>query len=206
MGFAGLFRILMIRNCGCARHRTEAHPIHAMEDRSMIGKKVQKALNNQINAELYSAYLYLAMSAYFQSINLSGFAGWMQVQAQEEVGHAMRMYAFLLDRDGTIELKAIDAPQKKWEGPLAAFEDALAHEQKVTALIGNLVEISVQEKDHATQTFLQWFVTEQVEEEATASDIVGKLKLVGNEGNGLYMMDGELGQRQAPAGGEAAAE
>jgi ferritin len=177
-----------------------------MEDRFLIGAKVEKALNDQINAELYSAYLYLAMSAYFQSISLNGFASWMQVQAQEEVGHAMKMYAFLQDRDGTIELQAIDAPEKEWDSPLAAFGAALAHEQKVTALIGSLVEISVQEKDHAAQTFLQWFVTEQVEEEATAGDIVGKLKLVGNEGNGLFLMDGELAQRQAAPDGEAEAE
>ena len=175
----------------------------------MIGKKVQKALNSQINAELYSAYLYLAMSAYFQSINLNGFATWMRMQSLEETGHAMRMYDFLGERDGTIQLQAIDAPQMKWDSPIAAFEDALAHEEKVTALIGNLVDLSLQEKDHATHIFLQWFVTEQVEEEANASDIVGKLKLVGGKGNGLFMLDQELGQRPAPAGvpgGEAAAE
>ena len=118
----------------------------------------------------------------------------------------MRMYAFLGERDGSIELRAIDAPPREWDSPLAAFEATLAHEQKITALIGNLVDISLQEKDHASHTFLQWFVTEQVEEEATAGDIVGKLKLIGNEGNGLFLIDGELGQRQASAGGEMAAE
>jgi len=165
----------------------------------MLTSKTRDALNEQINAELFSSYLYLSMSAYFDSQNLGGMSNWMQVQAQEELAHAMKFFAFVNDRDGRVLLKQIETPKTEWESPLDAFEDALAHEQKVTGLINNLVDLSLEEKDHATNTFLQWFVTEQVEEEATAKTIVDKLKLIGNNPGALYMLDGQLGQRTPPS-------
>ena len=161
----------------------------------MIGKKVEKAFNAQINAEMFSAYLYLSMSAYFESENLSGFAGWMKVQAQEEMVHAMKLYGFINERGGRVTLEAIDAPQKKWTSPLAAFEGAYEHEQKITSLINGLVDIASAEKDHASGIFLQWFVSEQVEEEASADEIVQKLKLMGKAPGGLFMLDREMSQR-----------
>ena len=161
----------------------------------MIGKKMQEALNEQINAELYSAYLYLSMAAYFESANLPGFANWMRIQTQEEVAHAMKFYDFVNQRAGRVTLKAIDQPQTEWQSPLAAFEAVYKHEQKVTGLINNLVNLAVQEKDHATNNFLQWFVNEQVEEEESAADIVGKLKLIESDTQALYMLDKEMGQR-----------
>jgi len=165
----------------------------------MLTSKTQDALNEQINAELFSSYLYLSMSAHFDSQNLAGMANWMRVQAQEELAHAMKFFAFVNDRDGRVLLKRIETPKTEWESPLAAFEDALGHEQKVTGLINNLVDLALEEKDHATNTFLQWFVTEQVEEEATAKTIVDKLKLIGNNPGALYMLDGQLGQRTPPS-------
>ncbi len=161
----------------------------------MIGDKIQQALNGQLNAEFYAAYHYLAMSAYFHSINLGGFATWMRTQAQEELMHAMRIYDFINDREGDIQLQEINAPSMKWDGPRAAFEDAYEHEKEVTEQINRLVDLSLEMRDHATNTFLQWFVTEQVEEEATASEIFHKLKLVGNDGNGLFLLDRDMGQR-----------
>ena len=168
----------------------------------MLSSKVQSALNGQINAEFYAAYLYLSMSAHFETQSLSGFASWMRLQAQEEVGHAMRIYDFVNERDGTVQLKQIKAPPGEWGGPLAAFQAAYKHEQWVTGQINKLVDLSLKEHDHATNTFLQWFVTEQIEEEANASEIVSNLKLVGDDGQGLFIMDRELGQRQ-PAAEEA---
>jgi ferritin len=162
----------------------------------MIGKKMLDALNEQINAELYSSYLYLAMAADFQAKNLKGFAKWMEVQAKEEAGHAQRIYEFLVDRGGRIALKAIAAPPGEWKSPLAAFEDSYAHEQKVTGLIHKLADLAAAEGDHAAAVMLQWFVTEQVEEEANASEIVEKLKLVKDSVQGLFMMDSLLGQRE----------
>ena len=161
----------------------------------MIKDNVQTALNNQLNSELYASYYYLSMSAYFQAINLTGFASWMRAQAQEELMHAMRVYDFINDREGDVDLTSIAAPKRQWDNSLAAFEDAYRHEKAVTAQIYDLVDLSLTERDHATNTFLQWFVTEQVEEEATASDIVNKLKLVGNDGNGLFILDRDLGAR-----------
>ena len=166
----------------------------------MISKKVEKAFNSQINAEMYSAYLYLSMAAYFESENLNGFASWMKVQAQEEMTHAMKFYSFINERGGRVTLDAIEAPQKKWTSPLAAFEGAYKHEQKVTGLIDGLVETAKAEKDHASEIFLQWFVTEQVEEEASADEIVQKLKLMADAPGGLFMLDREMGQRTFTAG------
>lgn len=170
----------------------------------MISKKVEKALNAQVNAELYSAYLYLSMESYFQSKNLNGFANWMRVQTQEEVSHAMKIYDFINERGGRALLKAIEGPQTEWKSPLAAFEAAYAHEQKVTGLINDLVDLSIKEKDHATNIFLQWFVEEQVEEEASADAIVQQLKLMEKAPGGMFMLDRELGQRvfTPPASGE----
>ena len=172
----------------------------------MISDKIQEAFNEQINAELYSSYLYLAMSAYFESTGLPGFANWMRCQAQEEVVHAMKFYSFICERGGTVKLGAIDGPPIKWESPLGVFEEAYAHEQKVTGLINGLVDLAIEEKDHASNNFLQWFVAEQVEEEASADEVVQKIKLAGERGGGLFMVDRELGQRvftpAADAGGE----
>ncbi len=161
----------------------------------MISDKMQDALNKQVNAELYSAYLYLAMSAYFESISLTGFANWMRVQAQEEQTHAMKIYDYIHETNGRVTLTAIDSPPSQWSSPLDAFENVLKHEQKVTGLINGLVNLAIAEKDHATNNFLQWFVAEQVEEESSADAIVQKLKLVGDARGAIFMLDRELGTR-----------
>lgn len=163
----------------------------------MIRKKMEKALCGQLTAELYSSYLYLAMAAYFQSISLPGFASWMRVQAQEELVHAMKFFDFVAERGGRVGLKEIEAPPREWKSPLSAFEEAYKHEQKVSGLIDGLVELAAGEKDHATASFLRWFVDEQVEEEASADEVVQKLKLMGDAKGGLFMLDRELGQRPA---------
>ena len=161
----------------------------------MLNKNVEKAINKQINAELWSSYLYLSMSSYFESISLSGFANWMIMQAQEEVNHAMRLYNHVIQRGGRVLLEAIDSVPKDWKSPLHVFQETYKHEQKVTKLIENLTDIAEKEKDRATVNMLQWFIDEQVEEEASADEIVQKLKLIGEQGSGLFMMDNELGKR-----------
>ena len=161
----------------------------------MIKNKVQDALNYQLNREMYSAYLYLSMSAYFQSISLKGFANWMYIQAQEEMVHAMKFYNFVIQRGGRVILTDIEAPQKEWDSPLDAFENVYQHEQKVTGLIHDLVNLAIAEKDHATNNFLQWFVDEQVEEEESSSEVTEKLKLIGDGTAGMFMLDNDLGQR-----------
>jgi ferritin len=161
----------------------------------MLNKKMEKALNAQINAEFYSAYLYLAMEAHFAAEGLPGFATWMRMQTQEEMFHAMKMYDFVHERGGRVTLDAVAQPPAKWKSPLDVFENVLAHEQKVTGLINGLVDLALAEKDHATNIFLQWFVSEQVEEEASAGEVLQKLKLIGKDANGLFVLDGELGQR-----------
>ncbi len=161
----------------------------------MVNKTIEGALNQQVNAELYSSYLYLSMSAYFRSINLPGFANWMRVQAQEELVHAMKFYDFINERGGRVTLQQVEAPPTEWSSPRDVFENVYKHEQKVTGLINDLVNLAVGERDHATNIFLQWFVTEQVEEEASAEEVVQKLKLVGDDSGGLFMLDGEMGQR-----------
>ena len=158
---------------------------------------MQSALNEQVNAEMYSAYIYLSMSAYFTDQNLDGAAGWMRLQFQEEMAHAMKIYDFVLERGGKVVLGAIEKPPEQWNSPLAAFEAAFEHEQKVTAMIDDLVNLANSEKDHASANFLQWFVDEQVEEEASVDQIVKKLKMVESAPGGLYMIDKELGQRRA---------
>ena len=161
----------------------------------MIGKKMEKALNEQVNAEMYSAYLYLSMESYFKSLNLNGFANWMRVQTQEEMFHAMKMYDYINERGGRILLKKIEGPQTEWESPIDVMKAVCKHEQKVTNLINDLMDLALSEKDHAANSFLQWFVNEQVEEEASADEIVKQLQLMENAPGGLYMMDKELGQR-----------
>jgi ferritin len=161
----------------------------------MIGKKMEKALNDQINAELYSAYLYLSMVAYFESENLPGFATWMRAQTQEEVVHAMKIYDYVNERGGRIILKAIDEPAAKWKSPLAAFEAAYKHEQLVTGRINDLVDLAIKEKDHAANMFLQWFVHEQVEEETSADAVVQQLKMAEGAPGAMFMIDREMGQR-----------
>ncbi len=161
----------------------------------MLSQKMQEALNKQVNEEFFSAYLYLAMSAYFESMNLSGFANWMYVQYQEENTHALKIFKYIIERDAEASLKAIDTPQLKWESPLHAFEDALNHKKKVSALINNLTDLALIEKDHATNNFLQWFISEQVQEEANAKKIKDQLKLIGNSSDGLFMLDKELALR-----------
>ena len=160
----------------------------------MLSKKMEKAFNDQIKWEYYSAYLYLSLLSYFQSLGLPGFANWMGVQFQEEQFHARKMFDYVLEKGGKIQLQAIDAPPNNWKSPLAAFEFALNHEYAVTGRINGLVDLAQKERDHASAIFLQWFVTEQVEEEANFGDTVNKLKLVG-DGGGLFMLDRELAAR-----------
>ena len=161
----------------------------------MLTKKMEKALVEQINAEFYSSYLYLSMGAYFESKGLPGFAKWMDAQAQEEWFHGMKIFHFVNERGGRVTLKEIAKPPADWKATLAVFENVLAHEQKVTGLINGLVDLALAERDHATNIFLQWFVSEQVEEEASVGAVLDKLKLIGKDTNGLFVLDGELGQR-----------
>ena len=165
----------------------------------MLNRTVQDAMNKQIKNELYSAYLYLSMSAYCESANLAGFAHWMRVQAQEEMGHAMKFYEFLHSRGSRVVLQAIDQPPAKFQSPLDVFEKTLEHEQKVTAMIHSLYALAVREKDYASQIFLQWFVTEQVEEENSAAQIIETLKMIGDKRQALLMLDRELGRRAVGA-------
>jgi ferritin len=161
----------------------------------MISKKMEKAINEQINAELFSGYLYLSMATYFDSINFPGFSNWMKVQAKEEYKHAMKFYGHVADRLGTVTLKAIEGPKTSWKSPLDAFEDVFKHEEVVTGLINKLVEIAAQEKDNAVSVLLQWFVNEQVEEEKSADEIVQILKRIKDSAQGLIMLDRELAKR-----------
>ena len=173
----------------------------------MLTDKMEKAINGQINAELYSAYLYLAMAAWFQERDLPGFANWMRIQVQEEQFHAMKMFDHVLERGGRTDLGAIEAPPGDWKAPLDVFKATLEHEQKVTGLINDLVYLARDERDNATEIFLQWFVKEQVEEEDTASGILGQLKLVEGSPQALFLMDRELGLRvfTPPGAGEGGA-
>jgi ferritin len=166
---------------------------------AMLTEKMDKALNDQLNAELYSSYLYLSMNAYFKSVNLDGFANWMHYQAQEELEHAMKFYDFIIQRGGKVQLQQIEAPPTEWSSPLAVFEATLEHEQKVTGLINDLVEIAHEKRDHATNIFLQWFVSEQVEEEESVGGVLEQLKLMGDAQGGLFMIDRELAKR-SPSG------
>lgn len=168
----------------------------------MIHEKMEQAINDQMNAEIYSSYLYLSMSAYFESINLKGFSNWMRVQAMEELSHFRKFYDYLVMRGGRVILTEIQAPPAEWESPLAAFENVLSHEQMVTGRINDLVDLSSELKDHASNSFFQWFVDEQVEEESSADDLIQNLKLNENNPGGLFIIDKELAQRTfvPPAG------
>ncbi len=168
----------------------------------MLKKKLQKALNDQINAEMYSSYLYLSMESYFQSISLGGFASWMRGQVQEELMHGMKFYDFVVERGGRVTLDTIAKPEAQWKSPLDAFEAILNHEQHVTDLVNELVNLAISEKDHATNIFLQWFVSEQVEEEATVGGIVDRLRLIKDNPSGLFMLDTELSKRVFNPAGE----
>ena len=161
----------------------------------MLSKKVEDAINKQIVAELYSGYLYLAMAAYFESENLNGMGQWMKSQAFEELYHAMKFYDYVNERGGRVLLKGIDEPQKEWKSPIDAFKAAYNHEVKVTGMINELVDIARAENDKATESFLMWYVDEQVEEEAQTNEIVNKLNLMASAPGGLFMLDEKLGQR-----------
>ena len=161
----------------------------------MIDKKTQKAFNDQIQAELFSAYLYMSMSAWFFSQNLTGFAHWMKVQWGEELAHAMKFFEHIVQRGGKVELKAIDAPPLDWSSPLALFKAVAAHERKVTSLINGLMDAAIKANDHASVSFLRWFVDEQVEEEANADAIVQKLTMAEGHTGVMLMMDHELAGR-----------
>jgi len=163
----------------------------------MISEKMLKVLNTHLNEEFYSSYLYLSMAAYFEAKNLKGFANWMRIQANEEQMHGMKFFNFILQKGGRVTLAEIGAPKIEWNSIPEVFADTLKHEQKISGLINKLVEVAMTEKDYATNTFLQWFVTEQVEEEANVEEIVQKIEMIGDNKSGLYMLDNELGARVA---------
>jgi len=170
----------------------------------MLDPKMQEAFNRQINAELYSSYLYLSMAAYFESQGLKGMANWMRIQVQEELQHVVKFNDFVIERGGRVLLTAVDGPKTDWASPLEVFQDAYEHECKVSELINNLVDLATAERDHASSVFLQWFITEQVEEEASALEVVDKLKLVADHPHALFMIDKDLAQRTLQPAAEPA--
>jgi ferritin len=161
----------------------------------MISKTIQDAINQQINKEMFSSYLYLSMAAYFEDKGLSGFAHWMHFQAGEEQQHAMKFFNFLVERSGRVGLTAMAAPKSEWSNSLEAFQQVLEHEQMISASITGLYELAQKEKDYPTQIFLQWFISEQVEEEKNASDILNQLKMIDAHGTAVLMLDKQLGKR-----------
>jgi len=161
----------------------------------MINQAMQDAINEQIKNELYSAYLYLSMSAYFEERNLPGFAKWLRVQFEEEQVHGLKFYDYVHERGGTVKLQAIAQPPAEWKSSLDAFQQVLEHEQKVTGLIHKLYALALKENDYASQVMLQWFITEQVEEEKNATDIIAKLQMIEERGTAVLMLDHELGHR-----------
>jgi len=163
----------------------------------MVSKKMIDTLNNHLNEEFYSSYLYLSMASYFEEKNLKGFAQWFKIQSQEEYGHGMKFYSFIIQVGGKVTLKAIKAPKTTWKSIIEVFAETLAHEKHITGLINKIVGQAMQEKEYATNNFLQWFVNEQVEEEATVEEIINKLEMIGDAKSGLFMMDRELGSRVA---------
>ena len=169
----------------------------------MLSDTMQDAFNKQLNAEMWSGYIYLSMSAWFEGQSLPGMAVWMKNQALEELIHAMKFYDHINERGGTVTLTAIEGPDTEWASPLAIFETAYEHECLVTSLINNLVDLAIKESDHASNAFLQWFVSEQVEEEDNAMAIVDQLKMAGDARGALFMIDRELGQRPAPSAAPA---
>ena len=170
----------------------------------MFTEEIQQAMNDQIQHEVESAYIYLSMAAYFDAENFPGFAQWMKIQYEEEMAHAFRFYDYINDRGGRVKLQPVDQPPIEFDSPLAAFQAALEHEQKITADIDRLYALAVDEKDYPSQTFLQWFIDEQVEEEQHVGEVVENLKMVGDTSHAILMLDRELGQRQPPAEVEAA--
>ena len=167
-------------------------------------KNVIEAVNNQIQAEFSSAYLYLSMSAYFAEKNLGGFANWMRIQWQEELQHGLKFYDMLVDRDVKVSLRELPQPETEFGTPEEAFKTVLDHEKKVTKLINELYQLATKENDYPLQNLLQWFIDEQVEEENNARDILNQLKLIGDNGTGLYMLDREMGQRSTAGSGNPA--
>lgn len=161
----------------------------------MLSKTLQDALNDQLNEELYSSHLYLAMSAYLETQNYKGMAHWMRVQAEEERGHALKFFAFINDRGGVVRLDALRQPQREWDNPLAAFEAALAHERHISQRINSLLDAARAENDHASEVFLHWFVNEQVEEEATLEPIIKQMQDTQTSKGALYYLDRQLGKR-----------
>ena len=161
----------------------------------MLKNEMIEALNKQINEEMYSSYLYLSMSAWFEGIGLKGFANWMMVQHKEEMDHAMKIYRYLQEQGAGVKLMAINEPPSEWEGPMDAMNATLKHEQHITACINNLVDLAEELKDRATYNFLQWYIDEQVEEEANDREIIDALKLIGDAKNALFMLDKDLAQR-----------
>lgn len=161
----------------------------------MISEKMNQAFNRQIKDEMYSSNLYLSMVAYFEEVGLKGFANWMRIQVQEETAHAMGLFDYLLERDGRVIVDAIEKPAHEWASPLECFESVYKHEQLVTSLINELIDVAEQEKDRAAISFLQWYIKEQVEEEANCSEICAKLRLIGDDKHALLLIDQELGAR-----------
>jgi ferritin len=165
----------------------------------VLAKKVEEAMNAQLAEELQSAYTYLSMSAFFESESLPGFAHWMRAQAKEELDHAMRFYTFICDRDGRVQLDGLEQPPQEFASTLEVFEQALEHERSVTRSIADLYSFVVDEKDFAAQAWLDWFATEQVEEEKTVGQIVDSLRRIGDAGDALFFLDKELGTERAEA-------
>jgi ferritin len=162
----------------------------------MLTQKLQDALNEQINREFFSEYLYLAMSAYFESVELEGFANYFNVQAQEEHFHAMKMFNFVHDKGGRVYLKALSEPKNEYDSVISTIEESLEHERHITDSINRLMDIAIKENDHSVTSFLKWYVDEQVEEEATLTKLVAKVKMINGEGLGLLTIDTELLTRQ----------
>jgi ferritin len=177
---------------------TQAGTGLAEENDSRLDKKLEAELNKQVNEELFSSYLYLSMAAYFESIDLTGFAHWMRIQTAEEHEHGLMFFDYINERNGRVLLTKIEGPKTEWKSPLDAFEEAYHHEKHISERIDKLVNHARELKDNATDEFLQWFVEEQVEEEASTYRIVQQLKLIGDDRAGLYLLDRELAQRQAP--------
>lgn len=163
----------------------------------MISQTIADALNTQVSREFYSAYFYLSMSAHSDCLGLRGFASWFMMKHQEEQLHAMKLYRYVLDQGSPIQLLPVEQPPSTFAGPLEMLEATLVHERQVTRMFNELIDLAISERDHATQIFLHWFITEQIEEEATVSEIISKIKLVGGKGDGLFMIDNQLGQKVA---------
>ena len=168
----------------------------------MLADRIQEAFNVQINNELYSAHLYLSMAAYFESVSLPGFAHWMRLQFEEETSHALKLFDYVNDRDGRVTLYAVEQPPIEFESPHTVMRMALEHEKSVTEMINNLYALAVAERDHASHVLLEWFITEQVEEEKTLDDIVDHMALIGDDGTGLLILDGRLAARTSEAGAD----